>query len=162
MEWKQIDGYNYSVSINGEVRNDKTGLILKQTKTKDGYYHIRLSKNGTQKTHKVHRLAALAFIPNPKNKPVVDHLDCIITNNSVENLRWATRKQNNQNQSLSKRNTSGYKGVILNNGKWRAQIMVDRKYIYLGRFDTIEEAAAVRSARANQVFGVFTNACERT
>ena len=162
MEWKQIDGYNYSVSINGDVRNDKTERILKQSKNKDGYYKVNLCKNGKAKIHKVHRLVALAFIPLVAGCDFVDHHDGEPTNNSVENLRWATHQENMQNRPVNKNNTSGYKGVTFDKGKWRAQIKIDGKQITLGRFETIEEAVAVRSARANEVFGVFTNACERT
>ena len=162
MDWKQIDGYdNYYVSINGEVRNDTTSQILKQKLRRDGYYQIGLYKNGKQNFHRVHRLVSLAFIPLVPGCDFIDHRDCDRTNNSVENLRWVTHQENMQNRALAKNNTSGFKGVRFDKGKWRARIMVDGKEIHLGRFDTAEEAVAVRSARANQEFGEFTNACER-
>jgi hypothetical protein len=161
MDWKKIDGYdNYYVSINGEIRNDTTERILKPNKVK-GYYFVGLSKNGKKKFHSVHRLVALAFVPLEPGKDYVDHRDGDRTNNSLTNLRWVTNQQNTQNQSLSKNNTSGYKGVCFNRGKWKACIMVDGKHINLGDFEKIEEAAAVRAARANQEFGEFTNACEK-
>jgi hypothetical protein len=160
MEWKQIDGYDYSVSSEGQVRN-ASGLIMKQSKQKNGYYRVNLWKNGKRKTHYVHRLVASAFIPFENGKDFVDHKDGEPTNNSVTNLRWATRQQNTQNASLSKRNTSGYKGVCFDKGRWKAYIRIDGKIIHLGYFDKPEEAAAVRSARANQEFGEFTHSCER-
>jgi hypothetical protein len=159
--WKKIDEYeNYSVSINGEVRNDKTERILKQ-KNHKGYYRVGLCKNGKQKQHSVHRLVALAFIALEPGKDFVDHHDGERTNNSLENLRWCNLKENQHNRTMSKNNTSGFKGVRFDRGKWRAQIWIDGKTIYLGRFEKIEEAAAVRAARANQEFGEFTNACEK-
>jgi hypothetical protein len=162
MDWKQIDGYdNYYVSINGEVRNDKTERILKQTLTKKGYYVVGLYKNGKMKLHYVHRLFAYAFIPLVPGCDFIDHRDGARTNNSLTNLRWVTNQQNSQNVSLSKRNTSGIKGVCFNRGKWRASICINGKYIFLGYFEKIEEAAAVRAARANIEFGEFTNACEK-
>jgi hypothetical protein len=163
MDWKKIDGYdNYSVSINGEVRNDKTERILKSRLNKStGYYQVILCKNGKVKNHKVHRLIALAFIPLEPGKDVIDHEDGEKTNNSLTNLRWVTQQQNTQNRALAKNNTSGYKGVSFYKGKWVSYIMVDGKQINLGHFEKIEEAVAVRSARANQEFGEFTNACER-
>ena len=164
MDWKQIDGYdNYSVSINGEVRNDKTERILKPGKDTSGYYIVKLCKSGIQKNHKVHRLISLAFIPLEEGCDFVDHLDTIRTNNSLENLRWCTRQENNQNQSIRKDNTSGYKGVTFDRArnKWSAYIKIDGKDIHLGRFETVEEAAAVRAARAQQEFGEFTHSCER-
>lgn len=61
--WKKIEDSNYSVSINGEVRNDKFDRILKQSKDTSGYYQVDLSKNGKRKKQLVHRLVSLAFIP---------------------------------------------------------------------------------------------------
>ena len=97
-EWKKIDGYeNYSVSSEGRVRNDKTGRILKVTPDKGGYLQVCLSKNGKQKTFNVHRLVAETFIPSPENKSCVDHINTIRDDNRVENLRWATHKENSNN-----------------------------------------------------------------
>ena len=161
--WKKIDDYeNYSVSMNGDVRNDKTGRILKQN-LGNGYYQVGLCKNGKEKKHLVHRLVAIAFIKKEECRDFVDHIDGDRTNNSLTNLRWCTHKENQQNQSLSKKNTSGFKGVYFHKArqKWRAEIMVDGKLIYLGLFDTIEQASVVRSARANIEFGDFTNSCEK-
>jgi hypothetical protein len=161
MEWKKIDDFeNYSISSTGQIRNDTTGKILKQTLNSDGYYRVNLSKNGKMETRRVHRLVALAFIPLEPGCDFVDHKDGHPENNLLTNLRWCTQQQNNQNATMRKDNTSGYKGVDFHNGKWRARIKIDDKSIHLGYFNTPEEAAAVRSAKANEVFGVFTNACE--
>ena len=98
MEWKKIRDYeNYSVSRNGEVRNNKTGRILKQWKDKNGYSKVKLCKNGKEKTIRVHRLVAEMFIPNSNNLPCVDHINCIKDDNRVENLRWCTQKENCNN-----------------------------------------------------------------
>ena len=161
MDWKKIDDFdNYSISSEGQVRNN-TGLILKPSNDKDGYLRVCLYKNGKQKCHKVHRLVALAFIPLEAGKDFVDHKDGHPENNLLENLRWANKKENAQNQSMSKNNKSGFKGVRFDKGKWRAEIWIEGKSIYLGTFETIGEAVAVRSAKANEAFGEFTNACER-
>ena len=89
--WKKIEGFeNYSVSSNGEIKNDKTGLVRKpQTYTK-GYYSVRL--NG--KNLLIHRLVAQAFIENPEQKPVVDHINGDRKDNRVCNLRWVTTAEN--------------------------------------------------------------------
>ena len=98
MEWKKIKDYeNYSVSTYGDIKNDKTGIILKKFKNKKGYEQIHLYKNGKQKTFQVHRLVAEAFIPNPENKLCVDHINTLRHDNRVENLRWCTYKENTNN-----------------------------------------------------------------
>ena len=160
--WKPIENYeNYSVSTFGQVRNDTTGRILKEWKT-GKYWRINLCKNGIIQKYLIHRLVAIAFIKNLEDKPDVDHIDNNPSNNKVENLRWATSQENNQNRLMSSRNKSGVKGVDWEESrlKWRAFICIDGIYINLGRYNTIEEATLARQTRANLAFGVFTNACE--
>ena len=93
--WKKIDGTRYSVSDLGRVRNDNSGRILRQSKVGNKgnqYYGVELCPIGTQR---VHRLVAKAFVPNPDNKPCVDHKDGNRQNNKIANLRWATYSENN-------------------------------------------------------------------
>ncbi len=93
--YKTIDGYDYEVSNTGQIRSVKTGRILKPEINRYGYYQVCLSKNGIQKMFTVHRLVALAFIPNPKNLPDINHKDECKTNNRLDNLEWCTREYNN-------------------------------------------------------------------
>lgn len=90
--YKRLDS-NYEVSSTGEVRNIKTGNILKG-KYKRGYKYVNLSYGKIKRTAQIHRLVALLFIPNPNNYPVVNHKDENPTNNSVENLEWCTQSYN--------------------------------------------------------------------
>ena len=88
----------------------------------------------------------------------VDHVDGNGLNNCRSNLREVTRSQNMMNQRISKRNKSGSKGVSWDRakGKWRAQIMVNKKMVCIGRFDDIESASAAyrdASARLHGEFG---------
>ena len=86
---------HYSVSNYGNVMSLRRGKILKKTKSKAGYYRVGLSVGGVCKRLSVARLVALAFIPNPNNKPTVNHINEIKTDNMVENLEWATNKEQN-------------------------------------------------------------------
>ncbi len=162
--YKDIEGFDkYEISNLGNVRNKKTGLILKPVISSNGYYTIGLWKNGKRTTKKIHRLIAEAFIPNPENKPKVDHIDNNKQNNNTVNLRWVTSKENNQNSQIYKNNKSGAKGVYYNKqaNKWISQIQIDGIIIHIGSFKTLEEAKQARIQKANQVFGVYTNACEK-
>ena len=87
---------------------------MKPGLTKKGYHNVGLWKNGKGKTHTIHRLVGIAFIPNPDNRPKVDHIDEVKTNNHVKNLRWATTSQNGQNRGKQSNNTTVFKGVYYN------------------------------------------------
>ena len=97
MEWRKISrNTNYSISEEGQVRNDITGRIKTQYINKDnGYPTVDLYKDNKSMKVTVHRLLAEAFIPNPENKPCIDHKDGNRQNNSLDNLRWATYSENN-------------------------------------------------------------------
>ena len=89
--WKVINDFpNYEISNFGNIRN-KTKL-LKIVPNKQGYNIVVLC-NGIRKTINVHRLVAAAFVPNPENKPCVDHIDGDRANNHADNLRWVTAKE---------------------------------------------------------------------
>ena len=102
--WKDIKNYKglYQISNLGRVKSlrDKNKKyrekILKQYKDNCGYYYITLSANSNIKKHKVHRLVAQAFIPNPENKKEVNHIDGNKENNAITNLEWCTGKENKQ------------------------------------------------------------------
>lgn len=92
--WKAIEGYGgkYEVSNLGRVRKGEKSVS--QYKDCNGYMRISLYKDGKQRGVKVHRLVAMAFIPNPDNLPMINHKDEVKTNNHVDNLEWCTNKYN--------------------------------------------------------------------
>lgn len=103
IQWKDIVGYEglYRISSSGEVMSmPRKGAfseprLLKKKLDTHGYYVVDLFKNGAGKRMKVHRLVALAFIPNPENKATVNHKDGNTINNSIDNLEWASQLENN-------------------------------------------------------------------
>ena len=115
--WKEIKGYeNYHIFEDGRVWSCiGKGKFLKCYGDNNGYLTIRL--NGKMKKH--HRLVGEAFIPNPENKPQIDHIDRNRTNNHISNLRWATRQENMDNIGEYKNNTTGHKNVSYNKSKNR-------------------------------------------
>lgn len=91
--WKQYLDTHYSISNDGQVRNDKTNKILSQS-TQQDYKHVTLNIDGKAKRMKVHRLVAQTFLENPENKPYVNHKDGNRSNNDVSNLEWVTPSEN--------------------------------------------------------------------
>lgn len=95
--WKKINGYpNYSVSNMGRVKINKNNYIKKPRKN-FGYNIISLSHESKKKTYRLCRVVAQSFIPNPKNLPIVDHINTIKDDDRAENLRWVTHSGNNNN-----------------------------------------------------------------
>lgn len=104
--WKDIKDYEglYQVSNLGRVKRvehkrcDRNQLykekLIKLQTYKCGYLYVGLWKNSKRKHHRVHRLVAEAFMPNPNNYPVINHIDSNIKNNNVNNLEWCTQSHN--------------------------------------------------------------------
>lgn len=93
--WRPVCNYeNYEVSNLGRIRNKKFDRIIKPFNHVCGYDLVDLATNGVSKTHTVHRIVATAWIPNPENKPQIDHWDNNKKNNAVSNLSWVTALEN--------------------------------------------------------------------
>lgn len=109
--WKKIVGFEtYSISSEGRIRNDKRNKSKIATLNKYGYY----SSSFSGKNFLIHRLVAQAFISNPDNKLIVNHIDGNKINNKVENLEWVSSSENSKhafNNGL-KANTNGEKNIM--------------------------------------------------
>ena len=101
--WGRIMSLNYRNTGKAELMNPGTNT--------DGYFKVNLRKNGKRKMCYVHRLIAQTFIPNPENKPEVNHIDEDKTNNKVDNLEWKWHKDNinhgTHNERSAKARTNG-------------------------------------------------------
>lgn len=110
--WKDVVGYEgyYQVSSIGRLRSidvlskNKNGVIWKRSGVeikpqfnRYGYYSYTMYKDGLRGRILAHRLVAMMFVPNPDNKPCIDHINTVKTDNRVENLKWVTPKENSNN-----------------------------------------------------------------
>lgn len=123
-------------------------------------YAVRTQwSGGVQRNVRLHRLVAeRAGIDLSREE--VDHINGNGLDNRRSNLRGATRRQNCCNRGTQVNNTSGHKGVSWHKGKgkWQAYITVNRKRIYVGCFDSLNEAAAARAGAAQFLHGEFVRA----
>lgn len=93
--WKTIEEFpDYEISNNCQIRNKKTGHVKKQSIGKRGYLVVSMRKGGKGYLRTVHIMYARAFIPNPQNLPMVNHIDGDKTHCTYENLEWCTAKEN--------------------------------------------------------------------
>lgn len=145
--FKDIEGYEnlYQVSNTGKIKSllNNKNQIMKQSIHSCGYYKITLLKDKKYHTKYVHRLVAIAFVPNPDNKSQVNHIDGNKLNNNVSNLEWVTPSENQLHAiKLHLREPSpmtNKKGILNHNSKPIIQLTLDGRFVKC--WDCISDAA---------------------
>lgn len=140
--WKPtyVYGEQYEVSNTGEVRNRITKNILIPQKDNKGYLRVRMSLHDRKVSAKIHRLVAIAFIPNPENKPQVNHINC-------NKLEWVT---NGENQIHAYKNGLNY--VTGRAGKKKISVIqLDRNGAEIGRYESISKASIVTGIQRQNI-----------
>lgn len=158
-QWRDIPGYDglYQVSNTGRIR--KGEKIKAQRKDHGGYLTVWLSKHSEMKCLKVHRLVALAFVPNPERKRTVNHIDGNKQNNRAENLEWATHSENitHANNTGLRTVTDAQRKAASMNGKKTCDQNRRRKAVFCIKdgirreFESAHEAARFVSGSASAI-----------
>lgn len=144
--WKPIkdfEGY-YEVSNKGRIKSLKRNIILNQGNITRGYLGVSLAKEGIHYSKRVHKLVAQAFMPNPANKPSINHINGNKKDNRVENLEWCTPGENMQHAQ---------KCNLLYKGKKKIYCLEDNKI-----YESMQEVAKDFNVDNGQV----KNACDNT
>ena len=144
--------YNMDEEYPHSITNTTTGCVLKPSVTRGGYmcYNVQ----GRVQTRA--KWIALCLIPNPENKPCIDHINHDRADDRIVNLRWVTYKENHSNQRSPKDrsdNTSGKRGVCWKKDvkKWHAKIQINGKRKTVGFFDDLEEASMAYEAKRREL-----------
>lgn len=128
---KIIPGFeDYVATRDAKIYSTFTGQFMTQTLNKRGYFTVSVTKNGKLYCRSVHRLVALAFLDNPGNLPMVNHIDGVTTHNHVTNLEWCTAVRNTQHA----RETGLYTPYT------RAVCIIDENHNVLKTYDSAVEA----------------------
>ena len=143
-QWKTIQEFpKYEISSLGRVRRGEN--ILHLCLSTRGYFVVCLCNQDGHKNKTVHRLLALAFLPNPENKPCIDHINRDKTDNRLENLRWVTVSENGRNQDFKQTNTNHHHIHQMTNKFFHVTYKIN-KIIYQKNFKHLEDAIAWRDA----------------
>lgn len=170
--WKQVIGYeaSYAVSslvnvksIDREVKHNyggvavKKGKDLKKISDKDGYLFVNLKKEQKGSSQRVHRLVAIAFIPNPESKPHVNHKNGIKFDNHLENLEWNTLSENRTHAYCTGlQNGLNRRGIKSNFNKLSESQVLEIRSIYVSKKITQKELAKIFNVTQSCINSIIT------
>lgn len=147
---KEIMGFpNYYVTKDGHIWSGWCGRYISEILTENGYRRVVLSKNNKSHNFLVHRLVAEAFIPNPENKPCVNHKDLNRENNCVENLEWVTYKENNNYADHGRKNGAAHSKRV---GQYHPKTIE-----LIAIYDSLKEAAAAVKGQQTNIGACCNN-----
>ena len=141
--WKDVPGCDgfYQVSNFGRIKSLKSNIILKPQKEKNGYLRFKLKFGTKFKSVLAHRIVAMAFIPNPENKPQIDHKDGNRINNKADNLCWVTQTENVNNPITRK--------TFVN--KFAFQVIQLKNNEVIEMFDSVTKASKKTNISAHNI-----------
>jgi len=144
--------YKFDLDSN-KVYSIKRNIYIKNHINTNGYYDITLCKNNITKTYRIHRLV---YICNNPTEDIslfdIDHIDLDKTNNKIENLRKATRSENNSNRIKQKNNTTGYKNITKYRNGYKFQLSKN-KIKYEKNFKNLQDAIDYRDIKVKEING---------
>lgn len=158
--WKDIPGYEglYQVSNMGRVKSlertkDNNGgkvaipeRIMRTSVDTVGYSIVCLTKDGKRKTHKIHRLVGMAFVPNPENKQEINHKDGDKRNNCAVNLEWSTRLEN-----MHHAYATGLACGVKNNATSTAVRQYDKNMNFVAEYPSVSEAERITGIKQSNI-----------
>ena len=146
LDTMEIKDYpNYLIYDDGRVYTKYYKKFLKPMLRKKGYCRVALSNSENRKKFLVHRLVALHYIPNPNNKPQVDHIDRNTQNNHVSNLRWVTNQENIDNRIYTSNTGEKYICYIKDRDSYDIRVKGNRIYLKCKDY-SLQDAINVRDA----------------